>query len=140
MPRSRQDGKRRRTTAPQILCCASDDEETIGAATQQAKAHMAFYVGGMGQYYYDLFCRYGYQDECDALRRAWAEGDRGKAAQCITEEMVENITVIGTPEDCRRKMGRFRANGVDMPIVAFPHGAERDTMLGTLESLAPVEG
>ena len=125
------------TTAPQILCCASDDAETVAEAVKQARAHMAFYIGGMGQYYYDLFCRYGYQDECDALRRAWGEGDRGEAAEAITDEMVDNITVIGTPDECREKMARFRDNGVDMPLMAFPHGSDRETMLGTLESLAP---
>ncbi|MCY3692552.1 MAG: LLM class flavin-dependent oxidoreductase [Chloroflexota bacterium] len=125
------------TTAPQILSCASDDEETVANAIRQARAHIAFYIGGMGRYYYDLFCRYGYQAEGDAVRRAWAEGDRGAAAGAITDEMVHGITAIGTPEECRRKMDRFRANGVDMPLVAFPHGAERDTMLGTLEALAP---
>ena len=46
----RQDGDM--TTAPQILCCASDDEETVSNAVRQARAHMAFYIGGMGQYYY----------------------------------------------------------------------------------------
>ena len=51
--------------------------------------------------------------------------------------MIDAITVIGSPDDCRRKMARFRANGVDMPIVAFPHGTNRHTMLGTLEVLAP---
>ena len=125
------------TTAPQILSCASDDEETVANAVRQARAHMAFYIGGMGRYYYDLFCRYGYQAEGDAVRRAWAEGDRGAAAHAITDEMVGSITAIGAPDECRRKMARFRANGVDMPLVAFPHGAERDTMLSTLEALAP---
>ena len=125
------------TTAPQILSCASEDEETLANAIRQARAHMAFYIGGMGRYYYDLFCRYGYQTEGDAVRRAWAEGDRGAAANAITDEMVDSITAIGTPDECRRRMDRFRSNGVDMPIVAFPHGTERDTMLGTLEALAP---
>ena len=125
------------TTAPQILSCASDDAETTANAVRQAKAHMAFYIGGMGRYYYDLFCRYGYQEEGDAVRRAWAEGDRGAAADAITDEMVDSITAIGTADQCRSKMERFRANGVDMPLVAFPHGTERDTMLGTLEALAP---
>ncbi len=125
------------TTAPQILSCASDDAETIANAVQQARAHMAFYIGGMGQYYYDLFCRYGYRAESDAVRRFWAEGDRREAANAITDEMVHGITAIGSPDECRRKMDRFRANGVDLPVVAFPHGAERDTMLGTLEALAP---
>ena len=128
------------TTAPQILSCASDDEETVANAIRQARAHMAFYIGGMGRYYYDLFCQYGYQAEGDAVRRAWAEGDRGAAADAITDEIVGNITAIGTPNECRRRMDRFRANGVDMPLVAFPHGAERDTMLGTLEALAPAKG
>ena len=125
------------TTAPQILSCASEDEETLANAIRQARAHMAFYIGGMGRYYYDLFCRYGYQTEGDAVRRAWAEGDRGAAAGAITDEMVDSITAIGTPDECRRRMDRFRSNGVDMPLVAFPHGAERDTMLCTLEALAP---
>ena len=108
-------------------------------AVAQARAHMAFYIGGMGTYYYDLFCRYGYQEECDRLRTAWAEGDRAKAAACITDEMVDNITAIGTPKECREKIARFRSNGVDMPLVAFPHGSDRDTMLGTLEALAPAQ-
>ena len=125
------------TTAPQILCCATDDGDALADATAQARAHMAFYVGGMGQYYYDLFCRYGYRSEGDTVRAAWAEGDRSKAAAAITDEMIDSITVIGSPGDCRRKMDRFRANGVDMPIVAFPHGTDRETMLGTLEALAP---
>lgn len=124
-------------TAPQILCCASADEAIIADAARQARAHMAFYIGGMGQYYYDLFCRYGYQTECDALRRAWSEGNRGKAAAVITDEMIDNITIIGTPEDCRSKLARFRAHGVELPLVSFPHGTNRATMLGTLEALAP---
>lgn len=125
------------TTSPQILCCASDDPETVADAFRQARAHMAFYIGGMGQYYYDLFCRYGYQAAGDAVRRAWAEGDRQAAANAITDEMVDSITAIGNPDESRRKMERFRSHGVDMPIVAFPHGTERGTMLGTLEALAP---
>ncbi len=125
------------TTAPQILSCASDDEETIANAIRQARSHMAFYIGGMGQYYYDLFCRYGYREEGDAVRRAWFEGDRGTAALAITDEMVDSITAIGTPDECRSKMDRFRANGVDLPIVAFPHGTDLETMLATLVALAP---
>ena len=127
-------------TAPQIVCCAANDAATIADATRQARAHMAFYIGGMGQYYYDLFVRYGYQAEADAVRQAWAAGDRAQAAAAITAEMLDNITVIGTPDECRRKMARFRAHGVDLPIVAFPHGASRDTMLETLHALAPADG
>ena len=125
------------TTAPQILSCASDSSDTIANAVRQARAHMAFYIGGMGTYYYDLFCRYGYRDEGDTVRRAWAEGDRAAAASAITDEMVDSITAIGNPDECREKMDRFRTNGVNMPIVAFPHGTDRTTMLGTLEALAP---
>jgi len=128
------------TTAPQILSCASENEATVSDAIAQARAHMAFYIGGMGTYYYDLFCRYGYQDECDRLRAAWGKSDRAKAAACISDEMVDNITAIGTPDECRKKIARFRDNGVDMPLVAFPHGSDRDTMLGTLEALAPAQG
>ena len=95
------------TTAPQILSCASDDPETVAGAIRQARAHMAFYIGGMGRYYHDLFCRYGYVAEADAVQRAWAEGDRAGAAAVITDEMVDSITAIGSPDECRRKMAAF---------------------------------
>ena len=125
------------TVAPQIICHVADSQEELEETKQQVRAHMAYYIGGMGQYYYNLFSRSGFQDEADAVRQAWAAGDRTKATAAVSEDMLENITVIGDAASCRAKLDRFRSAGADMPVVAFPHGASTDGMKHTLEALAP---
>jgi F420-dependent oxidoreductase-like protein len=125
------------TVAPQIICHVADSPEELEETRQQVRAHMAYYIGGMGQYYYNLFSRSGFQVEADAVREAWAAGDRTKATAAVSEDMLENITVIGDAASCRAKLDRFRSAGADMPVVAFPHGASTDGMKHTLEALAP---
>ncbi len=125
------------TVAPQIICHVAADSDELEETKQQVRAHMAYYIGGMGQYYYNLFCRSGFQDEADASREAWTAGDRPKATAAISEDMLENITVIGDAESCRAKLDRFRSSGADMPGVAFSHGASTAAIQRTLEALAP---
>ena len=124
------------TVAPQILCYAATDSEELERAQREVRGHMAYYIGGMGSYYYDLFCRYGYQRECGAIREAWANRDRGAAAAVVTDDMVDNIAVLGDAATCRAKLERFRRNGADMPVVAFPHGAGLEAIQRTLDALA----
>ena len=125
------------TVAPQIICHVADNSEELQETKQQVRAHMAYYIGGMGQYYYNLFSRSGFQTEADAVRAAWSAGDRTKATAAVSEDMLENITVIGDAASCRAKLDRFRSAGADMPVVAFPHGASTDGIKHTLEALAP---
>ena len=125
------------TVAPQIICHVADNPEELQETKQQVRAHMAYYIGGMGQYYYNLFSRSGFQTEADAVRAAWSAGDRTKATAAVSEDMLENITVIGDAASCRAKLDRFQSAGADMPVVAFPHGASTDGIKHTLEALAP---
>ena len=125
------------TVAPQIVCYASEDAEELADAEQRVRAHMAYYIGGMGQYYYDLFCRSGFQAEADAVRDAWSSRQRDKAAAAVSDAMVENIAVLGDAETCRAKLQQFRRNGADMPVIAFPQGSSLTAVRRTLEALAP---
>ena len=128
------------TVAPQILCYVTDEPEELARAEANVRGHMAYYVGGMGTYYFNLFCRYGYESEAGAIRTAWAEGDRGRAASLVTEDMLDNIAVLGDVSACRRKLQGFRDAGADMPVVAFPHGSSERAIMRTLEALAPGSG
>ena len=125
------------TVAPQVLALASNTDEENAHARNLARAHMAYYVGGMGTYYNDLFRRYGYVEESARVREAWEAGDRERAAQSITDEMLDNITIIGDRDDCLRKVEKYRQAGADMPVLSFPHGATPEAMERTLEALAP---
>ena len=125
------------TVAPQIMCYVSETAQEQAEVDQRIRAHMAYYIAGMGQYYYSLFCRSGFQAEADAVREAWAARDRDKAASLVSEDMLSGIAVSGDAATCRASMDRFRRNGADMPIVAFPHGSTLDGIIRTLEALAP---
>ena len=126
------------TVAPQMMCYATEDPEELAEVRKQVRAHMAYYIGGMGTYYYDLFCRSGFQAEADAVREAWAARERGQAAEAISDDLLDGIAVLGDPSTCRAQLDRFRANGVDMPVITFPHGASMPGIRRTVEALAPI--
>ena len=127
------------TTAPQILCHVTSAGPEVSEAERLMRAHMAYYIGGMGSYYYNLFRRYGYLAETEAIREAWAEGRREKAAAAVSDEMLEKITIFGDAGTCRTKLEQFRRHGADMPVIAFPHGISPAAVRRTLEALAPAE-
>jgi len=125
------------TAAPYIMCYASDDGAEIAEGEKGIRAHMAYYIGGMGDYYHGLVSRQGYSAEADAIRAAWASNDRSKAAAVISDNMLDNIGILGSTSECRSKLERFRQAGVDMPILIFPRGSSLAAVLRTVEALAP---
>ena len=126
------------TVAPQIMCYVAENGEELAETEKRVRSHMAYYIGGMGRYYYDLFRRSGFQAEADAVRQAWDAGDRGKAAAIIPDELLENIAIIGDAAACRDRMEKFRRAGADMPVMAFPHGSTIEGIRRTIDALAPV--
>ena len=125
------------TVAPYIMCYAADTPDEMAVGERGIRSHMAYYIGGMGDYYHALVSRSGYSSEADAVREAWAAGDRGKAAAAISDAMLENIAVLGSISECQAKLDRFRSAGVDMPILIFPRGAPLPGIKRTIEALAP---
>lgn len=52
----------------------------------------------------------------------WNAGDRQGALGAIPDELVDQLIVHGTPEQCRDHIQRYVDNGVDCPVVAFIPG------------------
>ena len=125
------------TVAPLVLSLVTRNAEERGEARRLLRAHMAYYVGGMGPYYQQLFKRYGYGEEARRIGEAWASNERGKAASLISDDMLDKITIYGDAEECREKLETYRAKGADMPVLGFPHNCTLDAILHTLEALAP---
>ncbi len=124
-------------TAPNILCYPSRNREEALEGRRLLSAHIAYYIGGMGAYYYDLFTRYGYGEETERIRQAWMSNDRAKAASMVSQDMLDNITITGDEDRCREKLQKFRDNGATTPVVGCPHECESGTILRTLRALAP---
>jgi probable F420-dependent oxidoreductase len=49
---------------------------------------------------------------------AWQAGDRKGALAAIPDEVVDALIVHGSFDECRAHVGRYVANGVDIPVMA----------------------
>ncbi len=66
---------------------------------------------------------------------AWEAGDRKRALEVIPDEVVDELIVHGSFEECRRKIGAYVAHGVTIPAIAvIPFGCTIDE---AIEGLAP---
>ena len=123
--------------APQVLCYVSRSADETAEARSLLRAHMAYYIAGMGSYYRRLLQRYGYVEECSRIQEAWTRREREEAASLVSVDMLDKITVYGDVEECRERLKILRARGADMPVIAFPHGCPAGPIMHTLEALAP---
>ena len=128
------------TVAPYLMCYTSDSPEDLAHGAGLLRAHMAYYIGGMGTFYFESFSRAGFATEAQAIREAWNSKNRDQAAAAVSDRMLESVTVLGDAQQCRDQMAKFRQAGVDMPVATFPHGTELDAIHRTIDALAPQAG
>ncbi|MDZ7378213.1 MAG: LLM class flavin-dependent oxidoreductase, partial [candidate division KSB1 bacterium] len=95
--------------SPQVSIYVTDD---IAAARDRERQHIAFYIGGMGVFYHQYFHRIGFGVEADRIRQAYQARERDRAAQLVTDEMVDAMTIIGNPQQCRDQMQAFFDAGI----------------------------
>ncbi len=108
------------------------------AAEYMARDIIAFYIGGMGDYYIELLSRFGYADECQRVAELYANKEtRGQAAAAVTPAMVEALTISGDPEQCVAELKRRRSFGVDMPILNLPTGMPFELVEMFIRAMAP---
>lgn len=121
------------TVAPAIVMQLTDrgSEEEIRA---QARAPIAFYVGRMGTYYYQMLNRHGFEEEVAAIQAAWATRDAKAAAAAVSDRMLDQTAIVGPVERCKEELDARRALGVDLPIVQMP-GRDAAEMGRILEKL-----
>jgi alkanesulfonate monooxygenase SsuD/methylene tetrahydromethanopterin reductase-like flavin-dependent oxidoreductase (luciferase family) len=70
--------------------------------------------------YIQGFRHFGYGDILDEVHRYWKAGNRARAEAALPEQMVEELYVLGTPDECRAHVERFRQAGLQLPVLAAP--------------------
>ncbi|MEV4316989.1 LLM class F420-dependent oxidoreductase [Actinocrispum sp. NPDC049592] len=59
------------------------------------------------------------------MHEAWAAGDRAAANQLIPDEVVDDLIVHGTPEQCRERVAQYIEQGLDTPVInVLPTGED----------------
>ncbi|MGH9118136.1 MAG: LLM class F420-dependent oxidoreductase [Acidimicrobiales bacterium] len=66
----------------------------------------------------------GRGDRLGGMWSRWRAGDRKGALAAISDDLVDELVVWGTPDACREHIERYRAKGVNTPMVALLPGAD----------------
>jgi F420-dependent oxidoreductase-like protein len=81
-----------------------------------ARPYFALYIGGMGargkNFYYDLACRFGYEDEARQIQDAYLSGRKDEATALVPAELLEKTALIGPDGYVAERLAAFRETGV----------------------------
>jgi len=119
--------------SPQVSIYVTDH---VAAARDRERPHIAFYIGGMGVFYHAYMHRIGFGAEADRVRTAFQAKERDRAASLVTDEMVDAMTILGTPEQCRKQIQRFFDAGAREVRLVF-NERNKEAYLEALRAVAP---
>ena len=109
-----------RDSAQVDIACVSSD---LAAAEAEARRQISRY--GTMPFYQNMLRRGGYGKESDALAQAWLARDSGKAAQVVSDAMLNDLALVGPPARWRQTLQKFRDAGVTHPVIyAAPVGED----------------
>ncbi|MCA1004540.1 LLM class F420-dependent oxidoreductase [Rhodococcus hoagii] len=115
-----------------------DDVEPM---LQWIKPHLALYIGGMGakgkNFYNDLACRYGYEEEAEKIQDLYLAGKKDEAAAAVPDELVRAISLIGTESYVKERVAAFAAAGVTT-LNVMPLAADRAGRVALIEQLRAI--
>jgi probable F420-dependent oxidoreductase len=91
--------------------------------------------------YNKFFREIGYDKEASVAIDAWNAGDRKKALESVSDEMVEKIFVFGTAEKCKQRLEEYGRAGITTTALQFASFAptpeeRRVKILRAMERLA----
>jgi len=117
------------TFAPHVGAAVSDDPA-------EARGYMRRYLAQeMAMGYNNVVREFGYGAPADRAAKLWSEGDFATAAAVITDEMIDDLTICGTPEDCRERLAAYEALGVDVVVLSPVFTVPLETIEYTIETL-----
>ena len=119
--------------SPQVSIYVTDD---AASARDRERPHIAFYIGGMGVFYHQYMHRIGFGAEADRVQAADRGRDREGAARLVTDEMVDAMTILGSPAQCRAQIQRFFDAGVQEVRLVF-NEPDKARYLAALRAVAP---
>src|SRR3990172_5184860 len=124
-------GKRARfDILPTVPAVITDD---VDQARWGVRPLLALYVGGMGargnNFYFDLVCRYGYEEAATKVQDLYLAGKREEAMAARPDALIDEVALVGPKAAIAEKLDVWKGAGVTtLGVVAQD--------LGTLRTLA----
>ena len=95
-------------------CSMSDDRDE---ARDRVRPRLSMYAGRFPRYR-EVIVQAGFAEEAEAVHRAWTAGDNVRAQHLLSDELIDNWTLLGTQEECLQQIQAYRDVGVTLPIVS----------------------
>ena len=106
--------------------------------TTMARQIIAFYIGGMGDYYTELLTRFGFGDDCKRIVDSYQDkSTRAQAADAVSDAMIEALTITGDPAHCIEELRRRRSFGMELPILNLPTNVPWEMVEAFIRGMAP---
>jgi F420-dependent oxidoreductase-like protein len=103
--------------APTVHIVMGDD---VNACRNQIKPNLALYIGGMGakgkNFYYDIACRYGYQEAADKIQGFYLTGKKMEAMMAVPDELVDEVALCGPKERIAERLAAWKTCGITTMI------------------------
>ncbi|MHB9288881.1 LLM class flavin-dependent oxidoreductase [Halobacteriales archaeon Cl-PHB] len=119
------------TVAPLVPTCVSDDP---AAARSAMATHLASYLGPV-EFYNDVVARHGYADQAEAIRTAWEAGGPQAAADAVSEDLLDAVSIAGSPEHARQRQAAILEGAADAVLLNVPATAPREMVGATIHAL-----
>jgi probable F420-dependent oxidoreductase len=78
----------------------------------------------------------GYEHAAHEIREGWTTGDRARTAAAISDELIDEIAIIGTREQCQQRVLDYARGGIHTHVVSCL-GFEPDVVDATYRAFAP---
>ena len=105
---------------------------------QKAKEIVAFYIGGMGDYYKELVSGFGYDEAAELVDQTYKNKEtRKKAWEAVPDEMMNALMIAGDPKHCVEELRRRREYGIGLPILNLPNDVPWPMLEQFLKAMAP---
>ena len=116
--------------------------EDVTGLREFARPLLALYIGGMGargkNFYFDLACNFGYEDEAKRIQDAYLAGRKDEAAAFVPAELLEKTSLIGPASYIAERVAALRESGVTTLNVTplAPTHAERVIAIERMRDIA----
>jgi F420-dependent oxidoreductase-like protein len=116
--------------------------EDVTGLRDLMRGMFALYIGGMGargkNFYNDLACRFGYEDEARKIQDAYLDGRKQEAEALVPAELLEKTALIGPRSYVAERVEALRESGVTTLNVTplAPTHAERVAAIEEIRDLA----
>jgi 5,10-methylenetetrahydromethanopterin reductase len=106
-----------------LICSVSEDPSAARNATREQVAFLLTRPGRAEQ----MLEKEALDEEVlNRVKQEVQKGDLKRAGACLTEAMIDSVTVTGTRQECRKRIEDFRRAHVTLPVINLPAPAGPD--------------